>query len=181
MKTIRFRPPPSLIAALLPIILGCAAGAAPSMSTWRSAPERPPAISPAPTSSGKAEVMIPGTGKKRVIEALTSKMASGGWNVAQANDYQIVYERDAKGAAGFLSDLFYGGATQPIYRITAQFLEIPEAVKVIAGMELVSNPGTPRTTRTDMNKGKSRVELQDLLQRLRSETQILSDSVGVDH
>ena len=124
----------------------------------------------AKTVPERPEVTIMGATRKRVADALTSHLVSNGWNVAQTNEYQAVYEQDAKGGAAFASGMFYGSATQPVYRLTVQFVEISGSVKVTATQELVSNPGTNRTTRTPLKSGKARQQVQALLDSIREQT-----------
>lgn len=159
-------------AGVLAVVLamGCASGGGRGMMAGGTSGQSVAPRSDGRTASGKPEVVVQGATKKEVMDALTVRMVSAGWNVAQTNEYQAIYEIDAKGAAGFLSGVMYGSATQPIHRVTAQFLDTPVGVRVIAGTELVSNPGTPRTTRTEMNSGKTRRQIQELLDAVRNDT-----------
>ena|SRR2546426_4082067 len=127
--------------------IGCASTGERTRAGWAnitSSPREQEAAASQPKSpSGRPEVIVPGATKKQVMDALTLRLASSGWNVTQINDYQAIYDTDAKGAVGFLSGVVYGQATKPLYRLTAQFLETQTGVRLIGNLELVTNPGTP--------------------------------------
>jgi hypothetical protein len=147
-------------------LLGCAAAGQTSQQPASAAS----AVPATHTASGKPETFIPGASKKQAVDALSNRLIDSGWNVVDVNDYQAIFETQAKGAAGFTAKIMYGSSgPEPVWRMTAKFLELSDGIRVISNLELVSNPRTGREQRTELNSGKPRRQVQELLDAVRGD------------
>jgi len=118
------------------------------------------------TPSGRPEVTIRGAKKKAVTDALVSRLLAKGWVIKTVNEYQLIFERDAEGAAGFLLSSRY----DPTVKVRMSFALVDESagVHVTGRADYVTNPGSAFERLTDATVGQSAVNIQDSLEQVRN-------------
>jgi hypothetical protein len=133
--------------------------------------------------SARPTVFVEGAKKAEVRDALSHRMALAGWSVTEVNEYQVTYETAANGAVGFMTRVAYGSrGTDPVWRLVGQFIETESGVRLVANLEVVANPGTPFMQKTEMNSGKPRKQVDQILEAVRLDTEKASrgDSAPAD-
>lgn len=120
-----------------------------------------PAAAP---STARVGVHVEGFGSGAVADAVTAALVAGGCRIESTNYYQVVYEKDAP-AIHAASGGACGHLTDPVYWITAIFVEDSLGVAVTASRDLISNPRTECMVRTpaptaDLEKLLQSVELE---------------------
>jgi hypothetical protein len=134
-----------------------------SYSAGQSTPSR---------STGRPEVSIPGASKKAVLDALVAQMTAQGYSVSSANDYRVEFDKKAGAAASILGAALMGrNVTDPVWRVSFNAVDISGSVQVTADMAMIRNPGTAIQDRVDMNSGKNRDAVQNILEAVRMQTQ----------
>lgn len=119
---------------------------------------------------GPPTVTIENTTPKQAMNVLSNRLMSQGWNVAQTNDYQAVYETEVKGAAKFAANVMYGSSgPAPIYRIVARFVDLDGSVRITTSSNMVTKPNTAREQTVEMNDKKSSANIRALLESVRQE------------
>jgi hypothetical protein len=156
-------------------VCGCATGGGASVpSSGRSITDQPSngrVVQSAPikkTSSGRPEVIIAGTTKKAVVDALANQMIARGYSVGQIDDYHAQFEKPG----GFWLDLLLGSRfnSSAIWRVSYTLLDTQEGVRVMAEMGGVTNPGSGFEKVTEIKGGKNAAAIQSILDVVRGET-----------
>jgi hypothetical protein len=114
------------------------------------------------------EVVIPNVTKKEVANKLIDNASTKGWILKNSTEFLIVVEYPMKGLG---ASILYGSKWKrtPNARIQYQLTGIPEGVRVVAKMFIVTNPGTGLESIRDETKGKHAQDLQAELERIRAE------------
>jgi hypothetical protein len=101
------------------------------------------------TQSGKPEVTIYGTTKKKVSEAIINREISKGWDLKSQSDSLLIF---AQKNTSFGAQLLFGSKydTVPESRITFTLIENNDGIRVLLKAELVTNPGSAFEKVTDM-------------------------------
>jgi len=182
----------SAAAVLVVIVAGCAstggsnAGRAANASMTRTVQEQPSSSKRVVATErvGHPQVLIPGTDRKAVTDALVSRLVPQGWVVTKTNDYLLELEQPAKGAAGFLGSLLSVNqyVTDPVFRLTFNIFESGEDVRATAASALIQNPHTGTESAVRLDKKKHEVDLWNLLESVRDQlgrVKVAGDSSGV--
>lgn len=165
----------SVVAVVMFAVSGCASGGVASGgASSRSITERPtsarvvPAAAPKKTPSGRPEVVIPGTTKKSVVDALASQMIAQGYSVGRIDDYRAQFEKPG----GFWLDLLAGSRfnSSAVWRVSYSVLDTQEGVRVLAEMGAVTNPGSGFEKVTEIKGGKNAAAIQSILEAVKNET-----------
>ena len=158
------------------VCLGCAA-----QSRSRSAsPANATAATPRAQqiSAKAAQVYMPGASRKRSFDVLANRLSNSGWRVASVNDYQLTFETDAKGAAGFITNMMYGSGRQPIYRLISSGSEDPSGTTLGADLFIISHPGTAREQVAELKGGKWTQQVQAILDAARGDLLASTGATG---
>ncbi len=141
---------------------------------------------PLTTPSGKPEVTITNCSKKEVVDAIVNMMVGAGFEVKDVSDYHAVF---GKLSDSFGDALLYGSKydSTPEYRVKYSFTETEDGVRVIAAVQVVTNPGSAFERVNDRTTGKDARDMQSLLERFkvglelskRGKTGIMVDQNGV--
>lgn len=117
---------------------------------------------------GKPEVVIHGTTRKAVLDALATMMVDREYSIVSIQDYKAVFEKDG----GFLGSVLFGSGYDASTKKRASFdvLETGSSVRIVATFEMVSNPGSAFERRSDASKsGKAKKQIQELLDALKDQ------------
>ena len=123
-------------------------------------------VQPLGTPTGKPEVTIPNVTKKEVVDALTNQMLSWGYHVKAVTDYNAVYGKrtESMAAAIFLGSRY---DAIPEARISYATVETDIGVRVVATLEMITNPGSAFERVTDLSQGKDAHNIQNMLNQLK--------------
>lgn len=132
---------------------------------------------------GHPQVVIAGTTRKAVSDALVERLAPQGWSVTKSNDYLLELEQPAKGAAGFFGSLLSVNkyVTDPVYRLNFNIFESGDDVRATASYALIQNPHTGSESPVRMDWKKHEAGLWDLLEAVRNQlgrVKFPGDSLG---
>jgi hypothetical protein len=100
----------------------------------------PVAMSQMPPS-GKPEVTIPGVTQKQVVSTLSEMMIACQFTIKEITEYTAVYNRTMKDKNSILA---FGTQMCPYPELRASYatIETDAGIRVIATVEMVSNPNT---------------------------------------
>lgn len=94
-------------------------------------------VEPLKTPTGRPEVTFLGVTKKKVVDALTNRMLTWGYQIKNISDYSATYGKR------FESFLYYSrGGGNPERRINYAIVGGENNIRVVATVEIVANPGT---------------------------------------
>lgn len=106
-------------------------------------------VRPLSTSSGRPEVTINNTTKKEVLDNLTNSMIIKGFQIKNISDYNAIFSKKTNSfATGIIYGTDYDRTVES--RHTYTILENNPNVRVIATVEIVSNPGSAFEKATDV-------------------------------
>lgn len=124
------------------------------------------------TPSGKPEVTISATTKKKASDAIINRELSKGWDLKSQSDSLLVF---AQKNTSFGAQLLFGSKydTVPENRITFTLVETDNAIRLLVKNEMVTNPGSAFENITDMTSNaevanQSQTALEDIKARLES-------------
>lgn len=124
-------------------------------------------VQPLKTPTGKPEVTISNVTKKQVIDALTNQMLARGYQIKNVTEYNAVYgKRTDSFAAAILLGSRYDAI--PEARISYAIVETGAGVRVVATLEMVTNPGSAFERVTDLSQGKDAHNIQNMLENLKA-------------
>lgn len=117
-------------------------------------------------ASGKPEVTIQGSSKQRITDSLSEIMADNGYSIKSIDEYNLVF---GKKIDSFAASFMYGSNfnVKPEARITYSLINVPGGVRVIATIEMVSNPGTGFESADDISRGKDAESVRKILEDLK--------------
>jgi hypothetical protein len=142
----RFRRIPQLVAAAFIIVAGCAP------------------LHPMRTSSGRPEVVIPNSSREAVVARMAKDHTDNGFDAEWTSEYRLAYVKRLPGVAS------WGGAwydADPIERITYFLSETPGGIRIVAMVEVVTDPGSVRRRITDVSGGPDGESIQQYLRKIR--------------
>ena len=118
------------------------------------------------TASGKPEVTIPSTSKKAVFDALTNAMIQQGYEVKNITDYSAVY---GKKTDSILASMLLGSQydSTPEARVAYTVVDTSEGVRVVAALQMITNPGSAFERVTDLSQSANAQSWQTFLENLR--------------
>ena len=128
------------------------------------------------TPSGKPEVTISSTDGELIKNLVISEMIDRGYSVSSEREYSIAFDRPVENvfAAALLGSQYN---STPNARITYTVVRTPNGLsRVVATLQVVTNPGSPHERYTDASGNRDSVEIQALLDRVRD--RIEADVVG---
>lgn len=164
---------PSGLLMVLVLSAGCASSGTPASRGWGiSEPNRkastPVRSTTTSTPSGKPEVLIPGSSKKSVTDALVNQMIAQGYSIGKIDDYKAQFEKPG----GFWLDLLAGSRfnSTAVWRISYSLVETEGGVRVLADMGAVTNPGSGFERITVIKGGKNAAAVQSILDAVKNET-----------
>lgn len=104
-----------------------------------------------PTPSGKPEVIINKTNVKTVRNKVSEFMINYGYRPVRSDDMTAVFDKIIND--GGMINLMMGSQydMNPAARVTYTFLEQGKAVRVIADIAVITNPGSGYERRNDYN------------------------------
>lgn len=110
------------------------------------------APTPLPTPTGRADVSFEGVQRKEVINAIVSMSVARGYQVKKSDDLTIVM---GKPEDSFLAGAMLGSQydSTPERRVTFTILEGQGAIRVMANLVFVTNPGSGFERITAPNPG----------------------------
>lgn len=121
------------------------------------------------TASGRPEVTIPGRSAKAILGTVTNDFVNRGFSIRSRTEMNAVFEKPLEGSLKFM--LAGPGLADPVYRVTLDFLEMPAQTRVVALLNVVSNPGgkggSAEKVTTAYDEQEHR-KLQEVLEALRS-------------
>jgi len=107
------------------------------------------------TLSGKPEVIIEGVDKRTVVNKLNDEMINRGYNINETSEYKLVYGKDTE---SILTSMFFGSEYDaiPETRITINIVEYEDIkqLRLIATLEVVTNPGSAFERTTDFTNSE---------------------------
>ena len=119
------------------------------------------------TPSGKPEVTIFSTDGELIKNLVISEMIDRGYSVSSEREYSIAFDRpvDNVFAAALLGSQYN---STPNARITYTVVRTPNGhSRVVATLQVVTNPGSSHERYTDASGNRDSVEIQALLDRVR--------------
>ena len=118
------------------------------------------------TASGKPEVTIPNTTKKVIFDALTNAMIQQGYEIRNINDYSAVY---GKRTNSILASMLLGSQydSTPEARVAYTIVDTSEGVRVVATLQMITNPGSAFERVTDFSQQPDAQSWQSFLENLR--------------
>jgi hypothetical protein len=118
-------------------------------------------------STGKPEVIITGVTKKQVIDALTNQMLALDFKIKTITDYSAVYARRMN---SIRAAVLFGSRYDsfPETRISYAIVDAPGGIRIVATMEMITNPGSAFERATDLSRGKGRPIISDMLEQLKT-------------
>lgn len=98
-------------------------------------------IPPLQTATGKPEITILNSTKKEIINYLTNKMINKNYEIKKINDYVAVYGKPSESES---LNFLYGTDQYrtPEYRVSFNFVDKEAKIRIIAMLQVVSNPGS---------------------------------------
>lgn len=119
------------------------------------------------TVSGKVEVAITGSTPEAVKAGLVNEMVNHGYRITKDTSYEIAFDRPTDNiAASVLLGSKYDA--QPNARVSYFITPTPPIVRVVADIAIITNPGSSFERRTEMNGSQDSVQVQALLDRLKT-------------
>ena len=119
-------------------------------------------VEPPQTASGRPEVTIAHASPDKVKGTIISLMLDKGYRLDHDSPYELVFAKQTDNlAAAVLLSTKMGGL--PDVRVTYTIAEIGVGTRVVAGMEVVSNPGTGFESKLDMSRGAESGNVQAFL------------------
>lgn len=115
------------------------------------------------TPSGKPEVTVSGISKKAVVDAIANEMLTRGYTIDSVDDYVAVFTKRRNWRK--YRDGKWGDSVVE-RRVTLNVVETAGAVRVVANLEVVSDPGK-ESERTSSPGGASGAahDMQNTLER----------------
>ena len=117
-------------------------------------------VEPLKIQSGKPYVTFVNVPKKKVVDALTNRMLSMGYQIKSISDNNAIYWKR------FESSHYYsreGG--HPEQRINYEIVEFENIIKIVATVEIVANPGT--AYENVYSTSESAHDIQNMLEELK--------------
>jgi hypothetical protein len=121
---------------------------------------------PKPPERARPEVIIPNATKKQLLDIITNRMLDKGYQLASVNDYLAVFKKKAD---SFFAGIFFGSRydSTPEARISFNFVEAPAGIRVIATLEMITNPGSGYERSTNCDKSKPANNVQKMLEEVK--------------
>lgn len=118
------------------------------------------------TPSGRPEVTINGVPPNKVSARLTNEMLNWGYNIRKQSDNLIAFDRptDNLMASALLGSRY---DSTPNARITFMLAELGNSTRVVADLQIVTNPGSAFERLTNMNQSQDSRKIQEMLQRIK--------------
>ena len=119
------------------------------------------------TASGRPEVTIATTNVGAVKGALISEMVNRGYSITRESDFLVGFDRpiDNVWAAALLGSRY---DSTPNARVSYTIARIQDAIRVVADLAIITNPGSAFERQTDMNANKDSRMIQGLMDRVKS-------------
>ncbi|MBW1953568.1 MAG: hypothetical protein JRI66_10875 [Deltaproteobacteria bacterium] len=130
------------------------------------------------TPTGGPEAFFQNASREEVINALTDEMIMQGYQTKSITDYTLVFGKEEKSGAG---QIFYGSRFNPFpeQRVTYTLLKLPEGIRVVATVKLVTNPGSGYEKATDFTYGWNYAkDVQRILDRVKSRMYVQKLNAG---
>jgi hypothetical protein len=129
------------------------------------------------TGSGKVEVEINGTTPESVKASLVNSMINRGYRITKDTPYEIAFDKpvDNLAVAVLLGSKY---DAQPNARVSYFIAATPPAVRVVADIAVITNPGSGFEQRTEMNASQASVEVQGLLDQVKVSLEIATRAVS---
>ncbi|MBI4243110.1 MAG: hypothetical protein HY606_03380 [Planctomycetes bacterium] len=121
------------------------------------------------TPTGKPEVTISNVSKKAIVDRLTNIMIDRGYNVKEITEYKAAYSKRMESVS---AAIWYGSKydSTPEARITFDTVETQANIRIVATLQMVTNPGSAFERTTDLSKNTPDAHnFQDILSNLKSE------------
>ena len=119
------------------------------------------------TASGRPEVTIATTNVGAVKGALISEMVNRGYSITRESDFLVAFDRpiDNVWAAALLGSRY---DSTPNARVSYTIARIQDAIRVVADLAIITNPGSAFERQTNMNANEDSRKIQGLLDRVKS-------------
>lgn len=119
-------------------------------------------LPPIQTATGKPEVTLPNVTKKQAVDYLTVIMLNREYQVRQVNDYMAAF---GKAGDTFAARFLFGTKFNrvPDLRVTYNFVDTPAGLRVIATLEIITNPNSGFQRVRDFSAGGSAKEYYQIL------------------
>jgi hypothetical protein len=120
------------------------------------------------TPSGRAEVTIPNTTVDRVKSYLVSIMTNKGYRITKDSQFQISFDKPSENIA---LNVLLGSKydSTPNMRVSYDIAALPNGIRVISDLAVITNPGSAFERRTEVNEGPASAEVQAILTLLEPE------------
>jgi len=122
-------------------------------------------VTPLNTPSGRPEVTVTGATTNSVKGALINEMLNDGYVVKRSDENIVVCE---KAMDNFAAQMLYGSNfnRQPNARITYNLIELGSSIRIVAQIEIITNPDSGLEQVTPLNNGKDANDVQNMLTRI---------------
>ena len=132
------------------------------------------------TASGRPEVTIPGKSAKAILGTISNDLVNLGYAIRSRTEMNAVFEKPLEGSLKFM--LAGPGLADPVYRVTLDFIEMDSQTRVVALLNVVTNPGSkggsPEKVTTAYDEQEHK-RLQALLDSFRDKLNASSGVVGI--
>lgn len=124
------------------------------------------------TKSGRPEVVVWNVPKKIVVDELSNRMVSKGFNIKEANDYSITY---SKVNDSISASLLFGSQYDsfPEAQIKNDIINVQtgeqSGVRIVASVYAVINPGSAFERKTDLSQSWDAQKYFDFLNNIKLE------------
>ena len=118
------------------------------------------------TASGRPEVTITTNNVGAVKGALISEMVNRGYSITRESDFLVAFDRpiDNVWAAALLGSRY---DSTPNARVSYTIARIQDAIRVVADLAIITNPGSAFERQTNMNANEDSRMIQGLMDRVK--------------
>ena len=148
----------SMVLVVIALATGCASGGKPFSSFNKSPLD----------AAKKPEVLVAGVSRQQIIDALTTRMVSDGWQLTSTQDAKAVYHVSGRRAVGFLTDVPSEVEERSSYRLTCAFTNVQGGIRVVGALEIATDSDRESPTYQELITWDARSKVQKILDAAKS-------------
>ena len=125
------------------------------------------------TPSGKPEVNINTTDRGKIKSVIINEFMNAGFTMVSESDYGVVFSKPMEGFGGVMYQAMLGNSysSSPEWNARINMATSGDSTRVMAQAVVRMQNAFGREDVNDMTNGKSGVQLQEILQRIKSQVE----------